>query len=194
MLDGKLLPHPGPSSEISFHLWNQLLIVSQLKEQLDLNSGTRGLILTVLATVYIPLAFVSSYFGMNARQFTNGGFVSTGTFWQVSIPLVVASIIIPVAFSGLLIRVTMQVLRWFIGKLWDPPFSVLRGLIGIYHGSILILRWERDVLMSSISRRLSIDWWKIWWKSNRFDQPETLQTSEVYLDVRNTDSDSNNAV
>lgn len=46
---------------------------------------------------------------MNARGFTNGGLTSTSTFWKVSIPLVVASIIVPVAFSGLLIRKTMQI-------------------------------------------------------------------------------------
>ena len=78
---------------------------------MDLNSGTRSLILTILAGVYIPLAFVSSYFGMNAKQITDGGLVSTKTFWQVSIPLVIASIIVPVAFSGLLIRVAMVLIR-----------------------------------------------------------------------------------
>lgn len=72
----------------------------QLKEQLDLNSGTRSLILTVLASIYVPLAFVSSYFGMNAKEFTNGGLVSTTTFWEVSIPVMVASIIVPIVFQG----------------------------------------------------------------------------------------------
>ena len=85
------------------------LIKHQLKEQLDLNAATRSLILTILASFYIPLAFVSSYFGMNARGFTEGGLVSTSTFWQVSAPLVVASIIIPVAFSGLLIHIFTKV-------------------------------------------------------------------------------------
>lgn len=46
---------------------------------------------------------------MNARGFTDGGLTSTSTFWKVSIPLVIASIIVPVAFSGLLIRKTMQI-------------------------------------------------------------------------------------
>lgn len=83
----------------------------QLKEQLDLNSGTRSLILTILASIYVPLAFVSSYFGMNAKEFTDGGLVSTTTFWEVSIPVMVASIIIPIIFSGLLIRLSIRALR-----------------------------------------------------------------------------------
>ena len=88
---------------ITYHL--------QLKEQLDLNSGTRSLILTVLASIYVPLAFVSSYFGMNAKAFTNGGLVATTTFWEVSIPVMVASIIVPIVFSGLLVRLSIQALR-----------------------------------------------------------------------------------
>ena len=46
---------------------------------------------------------------MNAKGFTNGGLTSTDKFWKISIPLVIASIIVPVAFSGLLIRKTMQI-------------------------------------------------------------------------------------
>ena len=46
---------------------------------------------------------------MNASGFTGGGLVSTNTFWKVSIPLVVGSIIVPVALSGLLLRKTVQV-------------------------------------------------------------------------------------
>lgn len=104
----------------------------QLKERLDLNSGTRSLIIAIFASIYIPLAFISSYFGMNARGFTDGGLTSTSTFWKVSIPLVIASIIVPVAFSGLLIRNTMQIafyvkasldafkrLRYYLPRLYD---------------------------------------------------------------------------
>ena len=87
------------------------LTVYQLKEQLELNAATRSLILTILASFYIPLAFVSSYFGMHVRGFTEDGLVSTTTFWQISVPLVVASIIIPVTFSGLLIRILTEVVH-----------------------------------------------------------------------------------
>ena len=82
-----------------------------LKEQLDLNSGTRSLILTILTGIYVPLAFVSSYFGMNASEITNGGLISTTTIWKVSIPLVIAILIVPVVFSGLRIRMTIKAVR-----------------------------------------------------------------------------------
>ena len=97
----------------------------QLKEQLDLNSSTHSLILTILASIYIPFAFVSSYFGMNTRGFTDGGFVSTSTFWKVSIPLVVASIVIPVAFSGLLLWVATLVVRQAYQRLNSWSYSII---------------------------------------------------------------------
>ena len=96
----------------------------KLKEQLDLNAATRSLILTILASFYIPLAFVSSYFGMNASGFTDGGLVSTTTFWQISVPLVVASIIIPVTFSGLLIRIFMEVAHSLYGVLLSLRYNI----------------------------------------------------------------------
>lgn len=48
---------------------------------------------------------------MNATEITSGGLISTTSFWEVAIPLVVASIIVPVAFSGLFIRMTIKVVR-----------------------------------------------------------------------------------
>ena len=112
----------------------------QLKEQLELNAATRSLILTILASFYIPLAFVSSYFGMNASGFTEGGLVSTTTFWQISVPLVVASIIIPIAFSGLLIRILTEVLH----SLHGMPLRLSRN-IEVYRLLIYftLARWIR---------------------------------------------------
>ena len=102
---------------------------NQLKERLELNSGTRSLIIAIFASVYIPLAFVSSYFGMNASGFTDGGLTSTNTFWKVSIPLVIGSIIIPIAFSGLLLRKIMQAAfsakALFIKTLRDLTFLIV---------------------------------------------------------------------
>ena len=64
---------------------------------------------------------------MNATQITDGGLVSTTTFWEVSIPLVVASIVIPVAFSGLLIRIAVKVIRSSYEKWlrWRPFFIAI---------------------------------------------------------------------
>lgn len=77
---------------------------------------------------------------MNATEITNGGLVSTTTFWEVSIPLVVASIIVPVAFSGLLIRLTIKVVRYSYQKwlTWRPfiitvilmAFNVASAIMG----------------------------------------------------------------
>jgi hypothetical protein len=51
--------------------------------------------MTLIVAVYVPLAFVTSYFGMNVKEFTGGDFISVKTFWQISIPLVVATIGLP---------------------------------------------------------------------------------------------------
>ncbi len=52
--------------------------------------------------------------------------MSTTTFWEVSIPLMVTSIIIPVAFSGLVIRMTIKVVRSSYRKWleWKPLVTV----------------------------------------------------------------------
>lgn len=63
---------------------------------------------------------------MNATEITDGGLISTTTFWEVSIPLMVASVIIPVAFSGLLIRTTIKLVRSSYRKWlkWKPLVAV----------------------------------------------------------------------
>lgn len=52
-------------------------------------------VVTLIVAVYVPLAFVTSYFGMNVKEFTGGDFISVKKFWQISIPLVVATIGLP---------------------------------------------------------------------------------------------------
>ena len=64
---------------------------------------------------------------MNASGFTNGGLTSTNTFWKISIPLVVGSIIIPIAFSGLLIRKIMQVA--FVAKAFFSEYFIYRSFL-----------------------------------------------------------------
>ena len=77
---------------------------------------------------------------MNAKEIVSGGYISTTTFWEVSIPLMVASVIIPVAFSGLLIRMTIEFIRSSYEKWleWKPlvivgtlmAFNVASAVIG----------------------------------------------------------------
>ena len=76
---------------------------------------------------------------MNARELTDGGLVSTYTFWEVSIPVTVASIIIPIAFSGLLIRLTTKGLRylyqvWLLG--W--PFFLTAFFLALNVASAVV--------------------------------------------------------
>jgi len=52
-------------------------------------------VMTLVVAVYVPLAFVTSYFGMNVKEFTGGDFISVKKFWQISVPLVVATIGLP---------------------------------------------------------------------------------------------------
>ena len=52
-------------------------------------------VMTLIVAVYVPLAFVTSYFGMNVKEFTGADFISVKKFWQISVPLVVATIGLP---------------------------------------------------------------------------------------------------
>ncbi|KAL8936861.1 MAG: hypothetical protein Q9211_003982 [Gyalolechia sp. 1 TL-2023] len=131
-----------------------------LKEQVDLNSGTRSLLLAILASVYIPLAFVSSYFGMNTHEITQGGILSVATYWKVSVPLVVASIFIPVAFSGLLIRTALNIVF--------KALNIVSAAASPWGFAICIMNIIR------IIRRLSILWnkSKLWWEwFNKWRKP-----------------------
>ncbi|KAL9004815.1 MAG: hypothetical protein Q9188_002380 [Gyalolechia gomerana] len=134
-----------------------------LKEQLELNSGTRSLILTILASVYIPLAFVSSYFGMNTHEITEGGLLSAATYWKVSVPLVVASIFIPVAFSGLLVRTTLTT----VYAAWNFPPTY-------YRSSGLAFQ----VLLLRIKLKLSMNDWFEWFNNVRKAMKRTPETQQ----------------
>lgn len=69
--------------------------ISQIKTLGELKHNQMAGVMTLIVAVYVPLAFVTSYFGMNVKEFTGGGFISVKKFWQISIPLVVATIGLP---------------------------------------------------------------------------------------------------
>lgn len=76
---------------------------------------------------------------MNARELSDGGLASTNTFWEVSIPVTVASMIIPIAFSSLLIRMATKGLRkldglWLLG--W--PSFVAAFLVALNIASAVV--------------------------------------------------------
>lgn len=135
----------------------------QLKEQLDLNSGSRSLILTILASVYIPLAFLSSYFGMNTHEITEGGLLSAATYWKISVPLVVASIFIPVAFSGLLVRTALSA----VYAAWNFPPRYYWSLVLGPRVFLLRIRWESSM----------IGWFK-WFNNVRKAMTRTPETQQ----------------
>jgi hypothetical protein len=64
--------------------------------------------MTLIVAVYVPLAFVTSYFGMNVKEFIGGDFISVKTFWQISIPLVVATIGLPL-IATIVARTTVAI-------------------------------------------------------------------------------------
>ena len=61
-------------------------------------------IIGFLVAIYVPVAFVSSYFGMNTVEILNGNLHNT-LFWQIAIPLMVLTIMLPLSLS-IIARVT----------------------------------------------------------------------------------------
>ena len=86
---------------------------------------------------------------MNARELTDGGLVSTNTFWEVSIPVTVVSIIIPIAFSGLLIHMTTKGLR-LLHRQWLVrwPFYLALNVVSAVLGgrTIFWVLWTANLL------------------------------------------------
>ena len=64
--------------------------------------------MTLIVAIYVPLAFVTSYFGMNTKAFTEGGYIPVKQFWQISVPLVVATIGLPL-IATIIARTTASV-------------------------------------------------------------------------------------
>ncbi|MCJ1460123.1 hypothetical protein MMC28_010502 [Mycoblastus sanguinarius] len=60
-----------------------------------------------LLAIYVPLAFVSSYLGMNTVGIVNGS-VPTSRFWVYSIPLMIATLLLPLS-ATILARITLSI-------------------------------------------------------------------------------------
>ena len=60
-----------------------------------------------LLAIYVPLAFVSSYLGMNTTGIVNGN-VPTSRFWVVSIPLMISTLLLPLS-ATILARITLSI-------------------------------------------------------------------------------------
>jgi hypothetical protein len=84
------------------------LQISQIKTLGELKHNQIARVMTLIVAVYVPLAFVTSYFGMNVKEFTGGGFISVKKFWQISVPLVVATIGLPL-IATIVARTTVAI-------------------------------------------------------------------------------------
>ncbi len=61
-------------------------------------------IIGFLVAIYVPVAFVSSYFGMNTVEILTGN-LHNSLFWKIAIPLMVLTIMLPLSLS-IIARVT----------------------------------------------------------------------------------------
>ena len=76
----------------------------QAKSLEELKQNQIAGIIGFLVAIYVPVAFVSSYFGMNTVEILNGNFHNS-LFWQIAIPLMVVTIMLPLSLS-IIARVT----------------------------------------------------------------------------------------
>ena len=76
----------------------------QAKSLEELKQNQIAGIIGFLVAIYVPIAFVSSYFGMNTVEILTGN-LHNSLFWQIAIPLMVVTIMLPLSLS-IIARVT----------------------------------------------------------------------------------------
>ena len=76
----------------------------QAKSLEELKQNQISGIIGFLVAIYVPISFVSSYFGMNTVEILTGN-VHTSLFWQIAIPLMVITIMLPLSLS-IIARIT----------------------------------------------------------------------------------------
>ena len=86
------------------HFGYQIDIFHQAKSLEELKQNQIAGIVGFLVAIYVPLAFVSSYFGMNTVEILAGN-LHNSLFWQIAIPLMVLTIMLPLSLS-IIARVT----------------------------------------------------------------------------------------
>lgn len=112
------------------------------------DQGKAILVFTIVTIVFMPLSFVSSYFGMNTADIRDMG-RSQALFWAVSLPLTVAIIVLTlfVAFNAEQIRAALDVLLVY-GRM--PIRTTARRVspsrdLEKYSGSSTDVKWwEKD--------------------------------------------------
>ena len=76
----------------------------QAKSLEELKQNQIAGIIGFLVAIYVPIAFVSSYFGMNTVEILTGN-LHNSLFWQIAIPLMVITIMLPLSLS-IIARIT----------------------------------------------------------------------------------------
>lgn len=76
----------------------------QAKSLEELKQNQIAGIIGFLVAVYVPIAFVSSYFGMNTVEILTGN-LHNSLFWKIAIPLMILTIMLPLSLS-IIARVT----------------------------------------------------------------------------------------
>ena len=79
----------------------------QAKTLEELKQNQIAGIIGFLVAIYVPIAFVSSYFGMNTVEIVNGN-LHNSLFWQIAIPLMILTIMLPLSLS-IIARVTRAI-------------------------------------------------------------------------------------
>lgn len=85
-------------------LGHQINTSHQAKSLEELKQNQIAGIIGFLVAIYVPVAFVSSYFGMNTVEILTGN-LHNSLFWQIAIPLMVLTIMLPLSLS-IIARVT----------------------------------------------------------------------------------------
>ena len=83
---------------------SRLSEINQAKSLEELKQNQIAGIIGFLVAVYVPVAFVSSYFGMNTVEIVNGN-LHNSLFWKIAIPLMILTIMLPLSLT-IIARVT----------------------------------------------------------------------------------------
>ena len=76
----------------------------QAKSLEELKQNQIAGVIGFLVAIYVPVAFVSSYFGMNTVEIINGN-IHNSTFWKIAIPLMFLTIMLPLSLT-IIARIT----------------------------------------------------------------------------------------
>ncbi len=96
------MPTTGKTLAKSFS--HQANTSHQAKSLEELKQNQIAGIIGFLVAIYVPVAFVSSYFGMNTVEILTGN-LHNSLFWKIAIPLMVLTIMLPLSLS-IIARVT----------------------------------------------------------------------------------------